>query len=37
MLIIHTKNLSMGYYFCGNFGYENVIKYYKTSSYSFIS
>ena len=26
MLIIHTKNLSMGYYLCGNFCYENVIK-----------
>ena len=37
MLIIHTKNLSMGYYLCGNFCYENVIKYYKISSYSFIS
>ena len=37
MLIIHTKNLSMGYYLWGNFYYENVIKYYKTSSYSFIS
>ena len=37
MLIIHTKNLSMGYYLCVNFCYENVIKYYKTSSYSFIS
>ena len=32
-----TKNLSMGYYLCENFRYENVIKYYKTSSYSFIS
>ena len=32
-----AKNLSMGYYLCGNFCYENVIKYYKTSSYSFIS
>ena len=37
MLIIHTKNLSMGYYLCENFCYENAIKYYKTSSYSFIS
>ena len=32
-----TKNLSMGYYLCENFCYENAIKYYKTSSYSFIS
>ena len=37
MPIMHTKNLSMGYYLCGNFCCENVIKYYKTSSYSFIS
>ena len=32
MLTIYTKNVSMGYYLCGNFCYENVIKYYKTSS-----
>ena len=37
ILIIHNKNLSMGYYLCVNFCYENAIKYYKTSSYSFIS
>ena len=37
MLIIHTKNLSMGYYLCVNFVMKNAIKYYKTSSYSFIS
>ena len=37
ILIFDTKNLSMGYYLCVNFCYENAIKYYKTSSYSFIS
>ena len=37
ILIFDTKNLSMGYYLCVNFCYENTIKYYKTSSYSFIS
>ena len=37
ILIFDTKNLSMGYCLCENFCYENAIKYYKTSSYSFIS